>query len=79
MTVYEILKVNETFIQYVIKYLPSVQLLGYLELYQEYLDLKKQGEKVSYIVAILADKYKVTERTIYKVVKQFEQRVNVKQ
>lgn len=79
MTVYEILKVNETFIQYVIKYLPSVQLLGYLELYQEYLDLKKQGEKVSYIVAILADKYKVTERMIYKVVKQFEQRVNVKQ
>lgn len=79
MTVYEILKVNETFIQYVNKYLPSVQLLGYLELYQEYLDLKKQGEKVSYIVAILADKYKVTERTIYKVVKQFEQRVNVKQ
>lgn len=79
MTVYEFLKVNETFIQYVIKYLPSVQLLGYLELYQEYLDLKKQGEKVSYIVAILADKYKVTERMIYKVVKQFKQRVNVKQ
>lgn len=78
MTVYEFLKVNETFIQYVIKNLPSVQLLGYLELYQEYLDLKKQGEKVSYIVAILADKYKVTERLIYKVVKQFKQRVNVK-
>ena len=68
MTVYEFLKVNETFIQYVLKHLPSVQLLGYLELYQEHLDLKRQGEKVSYIVAILADKHKVTERMIYKVV-----------
>lgn len=78
MTVYEFLKVNETFLKYLCSNLPSLQLIGYLELYNDYLELKKRGEKVSYIVAILADKYNVTERLIYKITKQYNQRVNLK-
>lgn len=78
MTVYEFLKVNETFLKYVTECLPSLQLISYLELYNDYLELQKRGEKVSYIVAILADKYKVTERLIYKITKQFKQRIIIK-
>ncbi len=78
MTVFEFLKVNETFIKYLIEILPSVHLLEHLELYNEFQKLQKQGEKVSYIVAILADKYNVTERLIYKVVKQYKQHVTIK-
>lgn len=78
MTVYEFLKANESYLKYVVKCLPSLQLIGYLELYNDYLEMQKRGEKVSYIVAILADKYNITERLVYKITKQYKQRVTLK-
>ena len=41
----------------------------YISLYQDYLRMKAEGEKMSYIVAVLKEKYHVCERKIYKVVK----------
>lgn len=41
-----------------------------IELYQEFESLKDRGEKVTYIVALLAEKYNVSERKIYKIIKK---------
>lgn len=43
----------------------------YVELYSEYMYRTSQGEKVSYVVAVLSEKYSVSERTIYALVKRF--------
>ena len=43
----------------------------YVELYSEYMYRTSQGEKVSYAVAVLSEKYSVSERTIYALVKRF--------
>ena len=43
----------------------------YIDLYNEYQTLQTQGEKVTYIVATLSEKYGVSERTIYDLVKRF--------
>lgn len=42
----------------------------YIALYEDY---QKAREKVGYIVAVLAERYKVSERTVYDVAKRFAQ------
>ena len=43
----------------------------YIDLYTEYKQLMAQGEKVSYVVAHLAEEYAISERKIYSLIKRF--------
>ena len=49
----------------------------YIDLYNEYWILVAQGEKVSYIVATLADKYTISERKVYDLIKRFKSDCNL--
>lgn len=49
----------------------------YIDLFNEYLALVTRGEKVSYIVATLADKYSVSERKVYDLIKRFKSDCNL--
>ena len=49
----------------------------YIDLYKELLTLQNNGEKVSYIVAILADKYCVSERKVYDLIRRFKTDCNL--
>ena len=42
---------------------------SYIDLYTDY---TRQGEKVSYVVAVLSEKYSVSERKVYALVKRFQ-------
>lgn len=42
----------------------------YIELYNDYNRLLDEGEKVSYIVAVLAERYNVCERKVYTLIKR---------
>lgn len=42
----------------------------YLKLYEDYNMMRQKPDKVSYIVATLAERYKVSERTVYDMVKR---------
>lgn len=44
----------------------------YIDLYTDYIRLLNQGEKVSYVVAMLSEKYSVSEREVYTLVKRFQ-------
>lgn len=44
----------------------------YIALYADYTRLLDQGEKVSYAVAVLSEKYSVSERKVYALVKRFQ-------
>ncbi|MDC2622340.1 hypothetical protein [Bacteroides ovatus] len=48
----------------------------YIDLYMDYVSLLNQGEKVSYVVALLSDKYSVSERKVYALVKHFQSDCN---
>ena len=72
MTQYEALKLSAGVIE-------RLELAGvkpsdhkYLRLFEEWQEAKQRGEKVAYVVACLADKYGVSERTVYDVVKRLE-------
>ncbi len=43
----------------------------YLDLYNDYRDMKARQEKVTYIVVILAVKYGISERKVYNIVHRF--------
>ena len=42
-----------------------------IDLYSEYETMKDQGEKTTYTVAFLAQKYSVSERKVYDIIKRF--------
>lgn len=44
----------------------------FVDLYTDYTMLLEHGEKVSYIVARLSDKYTVSERKVYMLIKRFQ-------
>ena len=74
MKAIELLKINER--PFKIAQMAGLRLndYRYLDLYSEYSDLKAHGEKVTYIVSFLSDKYSVSERKIYEVIKRFGKR-----
>lgn len=68
MTQYEVLKLSGKLIEQLeaVGVRPSDH--KYLRLFEDWREAKQRGEKVAYVVACLADKYGVSERTVYDVV-----------
>ena len=44
----------------------------FVDLYSDYVEMLGRGEKVSYAVAVLAEKYGISERKVYGLVKRFQ-------
>ena len=47
----------------------------HIEMYEEYVDMRRNKEKFRYIIAYLAEKYKTSESTIKRVVKRLSREV----
>lgn len=77
MKVIEILKLNKGLIN-------NFQTIGirledarYIELYDEYRASQSDGNKVSYTVAVLAERYCISERKVYNLLKRFNSDCNM--
>ncbi len=71
MTVFEILKFNKELLARLIEIGFKPDDCKYIDLYSDYERMRKNGDKVTYIVSVLADRYDVSERKIYGVIKRF--------
>ncbi len=71
MTVFEILNFNRELLNRLsaIGFRPDD--CKYIELYAEYDGMRRRGEKVTYAVSFLSEKYAVSERKIYEIIKRF--------
>ena len=49
----------------------------FVDLYTDYTVMRQGSEKVSYIVAVLADRYVISERTVYSLIKRFSSECNL--
>lgn len=47
----------------------------YVCLFNEYQELLSKGYKVSYVVALMADKYHISEASVYRIVKKMKAKV----
>lgn len=72
MTLFEILNFNKEIIDRLISAGFKVGDSKYLELYADYMRMRNQGEKMTYIVTALSERYSVSERKIYSIIKKFE-------
>ena len=50
-----------------------------LQIYEQFIEMKKQGHKVTYITVFLAHKYGMTDRGIYKIITRLSRSVSVNQ
>ena len=77
MKVIEILKLNRELLN--ICRTAGIRLddVRYIELYNDYSRLLAEGEKITYIVAALSDKYGVCERTVYDLIRRLKAECNL--
>ena len=71
MKVYELLALNRELIERMCAAGVRMDDVRYVGLYRDYLRMKGAGGKVSYIVAVLAERYGVSERKVYSILKRF--------
>jgi len=72
MTLFEILKFNRELIERISKTGYKNGDYKYVELFCEFLKFKNEGHKISYIVSMLSDKYGVSERKVYSIIRRFK-------
>lgn len=64
---------NKSLLQTLSKNGVSVNDVNYLNVFDEFMEMKKQGLKVRYIALTLAEKYGLSDRSIFKIVKRMSQ------
>ena len=77
MKVIEIINLNKELLKIFRKVGIRLDDVQYIDLYNEYRELQSKGNKVSYIVAILADRYGISERKVYSLIKRFQSDCNL--
>lgn len=75
MTKYEIVKAHSAFFKMLLENGIDPKEVQYLDMVEEYRELKARKHKVCYIVSLLSEKHHLTERAVYKIVKRFNQRI----
>lgn len=71
MTLFEILNFNKEILLKLQSLGVRIEDCRYIELYDDYARMCKDGEKVTYIVSVLATKYGICERKVYAIIKLF--------
>lgn len=70
MTNFELMKVCQGPMKMLIKCKIRLEDVRFLDLYEDFAAMTKQGMKVTYSVASLAQKYKISERKVYQLLKR---------
>lgn len=77
MTIYEIIAANQSLLKVLKENAVNATDVENLDLYREFKAMKKKQHKTVYCVAVLADKYGMSHRTVYNIVKHFRTEVTL--
>lgn len=75
MTNFELLSMNESLMRFLCENHINVNDVRNLEIYREFERMKKEGHKVSYIAVNVAERFGLTDRGVYKIVKRLGQTI----
>lgn len=76
MTIFEILKFNRELLNRLRESGIRLEDAEYVDLFVDFNEMVSQGNKVSYVVAVLADKFHISERKVYSLIKRFQSDCN---
>jgi len=71
MKVIEILKLGRNMAKTLQDFCINLSDFEHIGMYDEYIDMLESGLKKCYIVAFLSEKYKISERKVYYLIKKF--------
>lgn len=72
MKVVEILKLGQNILKTLQKARIRIEDVRYIGLYEDYQSFMNDGYKKSYAIAVLAERYNISERQVYYLLKRFE-------
>lgn len=72
MTLFEVLNFHRELLNRLVSVGFKTDDCRFIGLYADYRRMMESGEKVTYIVSTLSDKYGVCERKVYSIIKHFE-------
>lgn len=78
MKVIEILKLGRNFLNLLHDSCIKIEDVCYIPLYDEYKKIVENGGKVTYAVTFLSEKYKISERKVYYIIKKFDKSCNIR-
>lgn len=76
MTIFELLNFNREFLEKLRRAGVRLEDTEYVDLYADFNNMVGSGNKVTYAVAVLADRYGLGERTVYAIIKRFKVECN---
>lgn len=68
MKAYELLNINESILKLMDSMSLAIADVKYVPVIKEYIQMMGEGNKKTYVVQVLSDKYEIAERTLYRVV-----------
>lgn len=69
MTIYEILSFNKELLRRLAEFDIRTEDYRYVDLFRDYTKMMQEGNKTTYAVAILSDKYAISERKVYDILR----------
>lgn len=72
MKIIEIVKINRELLKNLHTAGVRIEDAKYIDLHADYRRMLANGDKVSYIVTVLSNKYAVSERKVYGLIKHFQ-------
>lgn len=72
MKIYELINFNRELLKKLADAGVRLDDAQYIDAYADYLEMLKNGEKVSYTVAVLSERYSISERKVYSLLKRFQ-------
>lgn len=72
MTLFEILDFNRNMVGIMQEIGVKEDDYRFFPLYEEYRRMVSKGDKVTYIVAVLAERYHVSERKVYSLIRRYK-------
>ena len=73
MTAFDVLNLYQTPFEWMLNSGIHIEDVSYVGLYKEYIRMKKDGCKTTYIVVYLAEKYRISEHKVYTLLKRLSQ------
>ena len=78
MKVVEIIRLSKSILEALQNSCIKIDDIRYLQMYDEYVSLINERHKKSYVIALLSDKYKVSERQVYYVIQKFSKECKIR-
>lgn len=71
MRIADFIRLHKGMMDLLSKYDVKMDDFKYVEMFEDYDSMIKEGNKVTYIVSYLSDKYSLSEASVYRILKKF--------